>query len=172
MATVGEQLRQERERRKWTVEQVADATNIKNDHIRALEAGEWEVFGAVVYSRGFLRNYAKYLRLDADRLIQQFNSELNDGKGEADDLLPSGSRRGALDLIMLRLSRIRWAWLFPLALGLAVVASLGLGLKLWHPGNPSSNTIRLGPGTIQNTGNRHADTLAIPTNTPPISPRH
>jgi cytoskeletal protein RodZ len=172
VASVGDQLRQERERQKLTVEQVADATNIKNDHIRALEQGRWEAFDAVVYSRGFLRNYARHLRLDADRLVQQFNSEISDGKGEDDDSFPPGSRRGALDLIMLKLSRIRWTWLFPVVLGLAVVASLGFGIKKWRASSPSSGSPTLGSGLIQPAPTRHSDTLAIPTNVLPTGPRH
>jgi hypothetical protein len=58
MPSVAEQLRAARERQKRTVHEVADATNIKADHIRALEAGEWKVFSAPVYIRGFTRTYA------------------------------------------------------------------------------------------------------------------
>ena len=40
MATVGEQLRVAREGRGLGISEVANATNIKSDYIRAMEAGE------------------------------------------------------------------------------------------------------------------------------------
>ena len=44
MPTVAEQLRAAREATKLTIEQVADATKIRTDHIRALEQGNFSAF--------------------------------------------------------------------------------------------------------------------------------
>ena len=44
MSTVAEQLRSAREAKKLTVEQVAETTKIRTDHIRALEEGNFNVF--------------------------------------------------------------------------------------------------------------------------------
>src|SRR6266404_4731217 len=68
MATVAEQLRQAREEQHLNVYQVAEITKIKTDHIRALEAGEWGSFSAPVYIRGFVRTYAKTLKLDVAKV--------------------------------------------------------------------------------------------------------
>ena len=46
MSTVAEQLRVAREAQKLTVQQVADATKIRADHIGALEQGNFGVFSA------------------------------------------------------------------------------------------------------------------------------
>ena len=58
MASVAEQLRAAREAKNLTVSQVAETTKIRGDHIRALEEGNYNVFVAPVYSRGFIRTYA------------------------------------------------------------------------------------------------------------------
>src|SRR6185436_18038695 len=58
MATVGEQLRQAREKQKLTVQNVSEKTKIRTDHISALEEGNFDVFSAPVYIRGFVRSYA------------------------------------------------------------------------------------------------------------------
>ena len=44
MSEVGEQLHAAREALKLTIQQIADATKIRTDHIRALEEGHYEVF--------------------------------------------------------------------------------------------------------------------------------
>ena len=67
--SVAEQLKAERERQGRTVHDVANVTNIKTDHIRALESGDWDAFGAQVYIRGFTRTYSKELRLDVPRIM-------------------------------------------------------------------------------------------------------
>lgn len=168
MSSVGEQLREERERQKLTISQVADATNIKNDHIRALEQGLWDVFGAVAYARGFVRNYARHLRLDADALVKQLNVELGDGDGRRGDSFGSGMRRGVLDFMMLHLSRIRWSWMFPLVLGLGVLGAAWWGLKTWKSDNVSGAKdagATLGSGLVHTPPVRHSDTLAVPAGT-------
>src|SRR5262245_434106 len=76
MPMVGEQLRQAREQRKLSVHEVAEATKIKTDHIRALESGRYEAFSAPVYIRGFVRGYATYLRLNMPEILSQLDSEL------------------------------------------------------------------------------------------------
>jgi cytoskeletal protein RodZ len=63
MPTVAEQLRQAREQRGWTINQLADATKIRTDHIRALEEGNYNVFAAPVYIQGFVRTCATLLKL-------------------------------------------------------------------------------------------------------------
>jgi cytoskeletal protein RodZ len=61
MPTVAEQLRAAREAKKLTVQQVADATKIRTDHIRALEEGNFSAFSAPIYIRGSVKNYATLL---------------------------------------------------------------------------------------------------------------
>ena len=48
MSTVAEQLHEAREARRLTVEQVAEITKIRGDHLRALEEGNFDVFSAPV----------------------------------------------------------------------------------------------------------------------------
>lgn len=69
MPTVAEQLRTAREARKLTVHEIADTTKIRTDHIRALEAGDYNVFTAPVYIRGFVRCYATLLRLNVPQVM-------------------------------------------------------------------------------------------------------
>src|SRR5712664_3601126 len=64
MSTVAEQLHLAREAKSLTVHQVAEVTKIRSDHIRALEEGNFDVFSAPVYIRGFIRTYATLLKLD------------------------------------------------------------------------------------------------------------
>jgi cytoskeletal protein RodZ len=76
MSTVAEQLRAAREAKKLTVQQVADATKIRTDHIRALEEGNFNVFSAPIYIRGSVKNYATLLKLDLPQIMAALDAEL------------------------------------------------------------------------------------------------
>ena len=110
---------------------VAQVTNIKADHIRALESGDWDAFGAQVYIRGFTRTYAKALRLDIDRIMSELETELGQSGQYSSPPPLTGRRKGPLDFFMLWFSRVRWQWLFPILLGLGVLGALGFGYRSW-----------------------------------------
>ena len=76
MPTVAEQLRAAREAKKLTVQQVADATKIRTDHIRALENGNFNVFSAPIYIRGSVKNYATMLKMDVPQIMAALDAEL------------------------------------------------------------------------------------------------
>jgi len=75
MARLGEVLRAQRERMGLTLDQAAEDTRIRDKFLRALESGDYQTLPGVVYTKGFLRNYADYLGLDPDQLIAQFQAE-------------------------------------------------------------------------------------------------
>lgn len=133
MRSTGDLLRAERERRRLTIAQVADATKIKGDHIRAIEAGHWATFSAPVYVRGFAKTYARHLRLDPDAIVAQLDAEL-EGRDDFADGGPGSRtlRRGPLDFIMMKLALLRWQVLFPLALGVAVLLAAWRAWTSWQ----------------------------------------
>ena len=77
MASVAEQLRAAREAQQLTIHQIAEITNVRADHIRAIEQGNYDVFSAPIYIRGFVRSYCKILKLDAGQIVAALNEELD-----------------------------------------------------------------------------------------------
>jgi len=76
MSTVAEQLRHAREAKRLTVEQVAEITKMRTDHLRALEEGNYNVFSAPVYIRGFVRSYSTLLKLEVPQVMAALDTEL------------------------------------------------------------------------------------------------
>lgn len=68
---VGSTLREARNRRKIDLSQVEAATKIRIRYLRAIENEEWELLPGEAYARAFVRAYASYLGLDAERLAEQ-----------------------------------------------------------------------------------------------------
>ena len=108
MATVAEQLRAAREAQKLTVHQIADITKIRTDHLRALEEGNFDIFVAPVYIRGFVRTYAGLLKLDVPQVMTALEGELSRTEKFAEPPRFSNEPKGILDWVMLQLSRVNW----------------------------------------------------------------
>ena len=149
MPTVAEQLRQAREQRGWTVHQLADVTKIRTDHIRALEEGNFNVFSAPVYIRGFVRSCASVLKMDVPAVAAELEIELAKTKQFREPPRLTGESRGVIDFIMLQFSKINWRVGLPLAvLGALIVGGVFAyrAIKLRQTEDPLKG---LGPGIYQ-----------------------
>jgi cytoskeleton protein RodZ len=68
----GAELRREREMRNISVREIADTTKISTRFLDAIESGDYESLPAPVFTRGFIREYAGYLGLDAEELVDRY----------------------------------------------------------------------------------------------------
>ena len=73
--SVGELLRSAREARKLTLTDVNQETKMSLPVLRALEQDDFGSFESEIYLKGFLKNYAKYLGLDADQVIGRLEGQ-------------------------------------------------------------------------------------------------
>src|SRR5689334_9704940 len=108
MSTVAEKLRQAREAQKITVHQVAEITKIRTDHIRALEEGNFNVFSAPVYIRGFVRTYATLLKLDVPQTMSALDAELGRTEKFSEPPPLTDQPKTMVDFAMLQLSKVDW----------------------------------------------------------------
>src|SRR5438309_1793039 len=106
MPTVSDQLRHAREAQNLTIHQVAEVTKIRTDHIRALEEGNFDIFSAPVYIKGFVRSYATLLKLDVPPLMAELEEELAQTTKHSEPPPLSDTPRGFVDFIMLQLSKL------------------------------------------------------------------
>src|SRR5260221_5030755 len=71
---LGNELRDAREARDLSLEKVEQQTRIRVRYLEALERGDYAAFQSPVQASGFLRNYARFLSLDADELVERYNA--------------------------------------------------------------------------------------------------
>lgn len=72
MDELGQILREARQARGLTLEQAAEETRINQRFLDALEQGDYAVLPSPVHVRGFLRNYARFLKLDPAPLLERY----------------------------------------------------------------------------------------------------
>jgi cytoskeleton protein RodZ len=71
---IGSSLREARMRRKLELSQVEQDTRIRAKYLMALEDDRFEALPEPAYAKGFLRTYADYLGLDAQRVVDDYNT--------------------------------------------------------------------------------------------------
>ena len=73
---VGDILRRERERQKLSLKDIEQGTSIRALYIEAIENGDYDKLPGTVYTKGFIKNYGNFLKLDGDDLSRQFSEEV------------------------------------------------------------------------------------------------
>ncbi len=79
MDEFGHILREARETKGLTLTEVQDQIRINARFLDALERGEYETLPTPVHVRGFLRNYARFLKLDPQPLVSRYERALEQG---------------------------------------------------------------------------------------------
>lgn len=75
MIGIGATLRQAREEQGFSLKDMHKKTNIQVDYLQALEAEKFDQLPSPFYTRGFLRAYAKSLKLDAAYLLELYEGK-------------------------------------------------------------------------------------------------
>lgn len=122
MQTLGERLEEARKRKGISVREAAEATKIRSDYLQKFEANSFDFDLPPLYVRGFLRAYAKFLELDPQRLVAEFDAllvdagraprretretygrvEVGNDSGEAAPARPAATGGGGIDPVILK----------------------------------------------------------------------
>lgn len=78
MKDIGLQLKEKREENGVSVEEAAEDLKMRPSQIISLEEGKKEDFKDVAVLKYFIRDYAKYLGLDGEKILDEFNEFLFD----------------------------------------------------------------------------------------------
>jgi cytoskeleton protein RodZ len=101
---LGQRFRAAREARGLALSDVAEKIRIRTVYLAAIEEDNWSAIGAPVYTRGFLRTYARFLGLDPEEAVAAFNltqpappvSASSPGRDSEEDAAPAGPRSSLL----------------------------------------------------------------------------
>ena len=75
----GQLLKQAREAKSLSVDVIAQRLRLEPKVVQALEEDNYDLFPATAYTRGYLRNYAKQVEIDPEKVIAAFNEVAADG---------------------------------------------------------------------------------------------
>jgi cytoskeleton protein RodZ len=95
MQTIGERLEEARKKKGISIREAAEATKIRGEYLQKFEGNQFEIGLTDIYTRGFLRGYANYLRIPSDRLLNDYTALRG---GEPRPRQPSREVYGRMDL--------------------------------------------------------------------------
>lgn len=78
MPTLGQKLREERQRRSWTIEQLAEETRINRQYFEAIEKDDIGSLPGGFFYRSFVRQYARLLELPESAYAAELQRSLDE----------------------------------------------------------------------------------------------
>ncbi len=88
MKTVGQMLRDAREEKKLTLEDIERGTKIRLKFLSAIESDEFAIMPSQSYVKGFVKNYSEYVGLNSKTVLAFFRRQTVDAPKS--HLLPKG----------------------------------------------------------------------------------
>src|SRR5688572_9344323 len=95
MQTIGERLEEARKKKGISIREAAESTKIRGDFLQKFEGNHFDIGLTEIYTRGFLRNYANFLKLPADRILNDYAAL---GRGDIRPRQPSREIYGRMDI--------------------------------------------------------------------------
>jgi cytoskeleton protein RodZ len=117
----GAWLRRQREMREISLRDVADRTKISLRYLEAMEEDRFDALPAPVFAKGFLREYARYVGLSPDEVVNHYLASHKPAEDADTGEMPTVERR----------SRRNWTYgVFLLLAGLLLLAAVAF-LAYW-----------------------------------------
>ena len=73
----GEILKKKREELGYNLKEIAKTLKIRSDYLKAIEEGTFEKLPVEVYTKGYIREYAKFLKTDPEVVIKAYIEKLS-----------------------------------------------------------------------------------------------
>jgi transcriptional regulator with XRE-family HTH domain len=132
---LGDKLREAREARGMTIEQLAAVTKLNPQFIEALEKGRWDLLPGQVYLRPFVKSCAEALNLNLKELYRLIDGQEKE-KTPAPESRPEAPARGS-----------RFDYRIPVVIvtGLVVIGLIYFTVRSRHNGTPSTHVSEVVP---------------------------
>ena len=144
MREIGERLRNAREKRGMTLDQIQDSTKIRRRYLEALETGEFRVIPGEVYVRGFLQNYASAVDLDPREILELYD-QLRAERETPPVVQQAQETRQEESQPVVSIRKPWWSWWQPILAGSIVVVAVVLLLAGRGRSGPPPQSTVIGP---------------------------
>ncbi|MGH9763718.1 MAG: RodZ domain-containing protein [Blastocatellia bacterium] len=83
MPTLGEELKSRREERRISLSEISESTRIGTRFLKAIEDNNFKVLPGGIFTRSFIRAYAKSVGMDEEQAIAMYQQEYSESTGQA-----------------------------------------------------------------------------------------
>ena len=182
MPSFGEKLKQEREKRKISLDEISGTTKIGTRMLQALEEDKFDQLPGGIFNKGFVRSYSRCVGLDEDQTVAEYLVASGDAPPPRTDIGFDGDVARASEENIRRLEAISdtprrpvpWGYLAALLLVIALALSLWTRQQRQHtkaqaPPAPAA-AITPAPIAVSNQGATPGSGNEAPANSPSSVP--
>jgi cytoskeleton protein RodZ len=133
LPSFGEKLKQEREKRKITLEQISSSTKIGTRMLQALEEDKFNQLPGGIFNKGFVRAYSRFVGLDEDQIVADYLQASGDAPPVSTEIAirEETARENAENISRLEASVNSSPHKIPWGLFAAVLLVIALALYFW-----------------------------------------
>ncbi len=145
MPTIGEILRTEREKLGLSIKDIEKETCIRSLYLTAIEEGNYTILPGEVYLKGFIRNYANFIGLDGQAMVELYREQQTEhGENPPESLASTNDQKIEPSLPPKSKTSLNWVLIFTVLVGIG-------GAGFWYiSGNPQPAQPK-SPSSIGNT---------------------
>jgi cytoskeleton protein RodZ len=179
----GEKLKQEREKRKITLEEISSSTKIGTRMLQALEEDKFSQLPGGIFNKGFVRAYSRCVGLDEDQTVAEYLEASGDAPPPSAEVVVDDGIRESRDNNSRRDDSPEIpARPLPWGLFAAALLAVALGLSLWsHHREHAQPSARLtettteakssaAPAPVQEAPKNTATAAPAGKSSPPVRP--
>ncbi|MCS4533459.1 RodZ domain-containing protein [Neisseria montereyensis] len=123
---LGEKLRKERERKKHSIGEVAERLKLSARQIEGLESGNYEDMPELVFVRGFLRTYGRFLGIDDEEMSSYLDRIVPQNRSNVYAVDRNGGSSFNYQQTEVKKSFPKWIF------GVLVLVLIGGGVYIWQ----------------------------------------
>lgn len=148
MASIGQDLKRERELRGISLKEIADSTKINLRFLRALEEDRFDMLPEQFFTRGIIRSYANYLGLEEQSVLNAYLEiqKIQKNKEPTD----SDKKAEKAEWSEVAHQKKRPSWFLPLIVLVILMFVIVFYFVFWKEKAPPSITQKIQPG-VQTT---------------------
>jgi len=122
MKTAGQILKEARVKKNLKINQIAKVTKILPVYLKALEEDNYLKLPSIISARGFLKNYAEFLGVPAEKILAIFRRDFHEKKTSQTELMTTLADR----------SKFSWTPKITMAITIAILIILFIFYLIWQ----------------------------------------
>ena len=130
MTELGQRLKDARNDKGLSLEEIQSITKIQKRYLNAIEEGNYELLPGNFYTRAFIKNYAEAVGLHGDELLEEYASEIPKANADVPESLPPRKMRRPSTPSKSSSVSSKWSSVFPSVL--VVLLIVGVAALIWY----------------------------------------
>jgi cytoskeletal protein RodZ len=130
LTELGQRLKDARNDKGLSLEEIQSITKIQKRYLHAIEEGNYELLPGNFYTRAFIKNYAEAVGLHGDELLEEYASEIPKANADVPESLPPRKMRRPSTPSKSSSVSSKWSSVFPSVL--VVLLIVGVAALIWY----------------------------------------